>query len=108
LRAAGVAASLLGGLALAGCGGERIEGPDRHVPEGSTVIYDCDDGKALQATFQGVESVTIDFQGKQYQLRSVLSEKGAKYKAGNDIFQVEGDTAALESDAGSTRCIVRP
>jgi membrane-bound inhibitor of C-type lysozyme len=108
LRAAGVAASLLGGLALAGCGGGQIEGPDRHIPEGATVLYDCDDGKALQASFQGVESVTIDFQGEQYQLHSVLSEKGAKYKTGNNIFRTDGDTAELESDAGTTRCIVRP
>jgi membrane-bound inhibitor of C-type lysozyme len=101
-------AGLLGGLALAACG-DRIEGMDRHVPaSGSTVTYDCDNGKSLRATFQGQEWVTVETEGEESQLQGVLSEQGAKYKTGTTIFQVDGDAAVFEDDAGTVHCIVRP
>ncbi|WP_027135799.1 MliC family protein [Geminicoccus roseus] len=108
MRAAILVAGLLGGLALTACS-ERIKGIDRHVPaSGSAVTYDCDNGKSLRATFQGQESVTVETEGEEKQLRGVLSEQGAKYKTGTTIFHVEGDAAEFVDDAGTIHCIVRP
>jgi membrane-bound inhibitor of C-type lysozyme len=103
----GAVLTVLGGLGLAACA-ERIEGPDRHVPpSGSTVTYDCDDGKTVTATFQGLQSVTIVRDGAERQLRSVVSESGAKYKTGTTVFHTEDGRASLETEAGTFQCVAR-
>lgn len=102
--AAGVAFAT---LLLSACAAQ-IEGPDRHVPaSGTTLTYDCDDDKVLTATFEGLETVTIDHGGERSQLQGVLSGSGAKYKTGTTIFHMEDSSALLETAGGATHCIVR-
>ncbi|HEX2528311.1 MAG TPA: MliC family protein [Geminicoccus sp.] len=100
--------AVAGTLALAACGG-KIEGPNRHVPpSGTTVTYDCDNGKVLRATYEGLSDVHIITEGKDVVLHSVMSERGAKYKQSADEFWMEGSEATFQTVDGTTDCIIRP
>jgi membrane-bound inhibitor of C-type lysozyme len=112
VKAAPWAVAFAGALVLAGCQGrldpKNLEGTERDIPpSGSTVTYDCDDGRVVQATFDEVYSVHLVTQGLDRTLPSVMSERGAKYKLSTTEFRVEGDNATLETGTGKTQCSAR-
>ena len=99
-------------LALAACDGRldpaKLDGPDRELPaSGSAVVYGCDDGSVIQATFEGVLTVHLVTDRFDRVLPSVMSETGAKYKLATTVFRVEGDRATLETESGTTECTRR-
>ena len=108
MRAAALLVVGIGTITLGACD-TYLEKRDQDVPtSGSTLTYDCTNGKVVHAQFNGLDSVTVDYEGATKELRGVLSEEGAKYKTGTTIFHKIGDTAELETDGLKIRCAIRP
>ena len=72
------------------------------------VIYRCDDGTTLTASFvTSPNEVLITTGGRSFRLPQGLSGSGARYTDGSVVFWIKGDNAQLEAPGRSTSCHVR-
>lgn len=72
------------------------------------VIYRCDDGKGVTASFVTAPSeVLLTTGGQSFRLPQGLSGSGARYTDGTVVFWIKGDDAQLEAPGRSTSCHVQ-
>lgn len=72
------------------------------------VIYRCDDGATVTASFLNATSeVLITTGGRSFRLPQAISGSGARYTDGGVLFWIKGDGALLETAGRSTNCRTR-
>lgn len=72
------------------------------------VIYRCDDGVSVTASFVSSTNETlITTGGRSYRLPQARSGSGARYTDGSVVFWIKGKDAQLEAPGRSTACRTR-
>lgn len=72
------------------------------------VIYRCDDGKGVIASFlTATNEALITTDGQSFRLPQGLSGSGARYTDGTVLFWIKGNDAQLEAPGRSTSCHVQ-
>ncbi|GAA3108144.1 hypothetical protein GCM10010520_60940 [Rhizobium viscosum] len=72
------------------------------------VIYRCDDGKGVTASFlTATNEALITTDGQSFRLPQGLSGSGARYTDGTVLFWIKGNDAQLEVPGRSTSCHVQ-
>ena len=72
------------------------------------VIYRCDDGKGVTASFlTATNEALITTDGQTFRLPQGLSGSGARYTDGTVLFWIKGNDAQLEAPGRSTSCHVQ-
>lgn len=72
------------------------------------VIYRCDDGKGVTASFvTAPNEVLLTTDGQSFRLPQGMSGSGARYTDGTVLFWIKGNDAQLEAPGRSTSCHVQ-
>lgn len=114
MRTLPILPTALATLLLAAC---HTDGrPERNDVDAATVVYRCDDGRQVQASYPDHGTAVLQFDGNRHVLRVALSASGARYVG--DRWQWwtrgmhEGSLAPLRAgetiaSAAGTVCTVR-
>ena len=74
----------------------------------AAVIYRCDDGKGVTASFlTATDEALITTDGQSFRLPQGLSGSGARYTDGTVLFWIKGNDAQLKAPGRSTNCHVQ-